>query len=49
MKRVKELEEQLEQQPPDRPMPHRVRGILKEIVRHPERAKDLAQEALRFL
>lgn len=30
-------------------MPHKVRGLLKDIIRHPERAVALAEEALRSL
>lgn len=33
----------------DNPMPLKVRGILKEIIRHPERARALAEEALKHI
>lgn len=44
--RVKELEALLDDK---RPMPIRVRAYLKDIVRQPERAVQLATEALRLL
>lgn len=42
--RVKELEAQS-----GGSVPLRVKGILKEIVRHPERARALAEEALELI
>lgn len=54
MARVRELEEKLESAyaddtPSDQPMPLRVRGLLKQIIRHPENAKWLAEQALRHI
>lgn len=46
--RVRELEAQLDA-PSGQMMPHKVRGLLKDIIRYPERARALAEEALRFL
>lgn len=57
IERVRELEAQVtaleaqlaaaqSDEPNASPLPHRVRGLLKDIVRHPERAVDLAQQAL---
>jgi len=51
--RVKELEAELEaiksDSPSQQPMPLRVRGHLKDIIRHPEHAVFHAEQALRHL
>ena len=50
--RVKELEaevERLKEGGSDQPMSFKVRGCLKDIVRHPENAVFYAEQALRHL
>jgi hypothetical protein len=51
--RVKELEAEIERlkkdEPSEQPMAFKVRGCLKDIMRHPERATYYAEQALRHL